>query len=138
MSQSDLALLCEKQETAIAELTQNMNRLMEMIRLSTQKKYGTSGDPVPYPEGLDQLALFNEAETTVRQGEPEPTFEEATERPPRKPKQRGKRDQDFKDLKVTVIEHTLPAEQQVCPVCDNLLHDMKVEVTRTLKLVPAH
>ncbi|MDT3704415.1 MAG: IS66 family transposase zinc-finger binding domain-containing protein [Thermincola sp.] len=41
-------------------------------------------------------------------------------------------------MKITVVEHELPAEQQVCPVCDNPLHDMKVEVTKTLKLEPAH
>ncbi|KUO71187.1 MAG: hypothetical protein APF81_21140 [Desulfosporosinus sp. BRH_c37] len=138
MSQAELAAHCERQDKAIAELTQNVNRLIEMIRLNTQQKYGTSGDSVAYPEGMEQLNFFNEAEATVCQGEPEPTFEEATAKTPRKPKQKGKREQDFRDLKVTVIEHELPAEQQVCPVCVSPLHDMKVEVTRTLKLVPAH
>jgi len=138
MSQADLAAHCERQDKAIAELTQNMNRLIEMIRLNTHKKYGQSGDSVSYPEGSDQLCFFNEAEVTARQGKPEPTFEEVTAKTPRKPKQKGKREQDFKDLKITVVEHELPAEQQVCPVCDNPLHDMKVEVTKTLKLVPAH
>jgi transposase len=138
MSQAELAARCERQDKAIAELTQNVNRLIEMIRLNTQRKFGTSGDSVAYPEGLEQLNFFNEAEATACQGEPEPTFEEATAKTPRKPKQKGKREQDFRDLTVTVIEHELPAEQQVCPVCVSPLHDMKVEVTRTLKLVPAH
>ena len=138
MSQAELAAHCERQDKAIAELTQNLNRLIEMIRLNTQQKYGTSGDSVAYPEGMEQLNFFNEAEATACQGEPEPTFEEATAKTPRKPKQKGKREQDFRDLKVTVIEHELPAEQQICPVCVSPLHDMKVEVTRTLKLVPAH
>ncbi len=138
MSQAELAAHCERQDKVIAELTQNMNRLMEMIRLSTHKKYGTSGDSVAYPADMEQLCFFNEPEATAQPGETEPTFEEATTKTPRKPKQKGKREQDFKGLKVTVIEHELPAEQQVCPVCDSSLHDMKVEVTRTLKLVPAH
>lgn len=138
MSREELAAHCEKQDQVIAELTQNMNRLMEMIRLNTQRKYGTSGDSVPYPEGAEQLCLFNEVEATALQGAPEPTFEEATEKTPRKPKQKGKRKLDFKDLKVTVIEHELPIDQRICPNCDSPLHDMKTEVTRTLKLVPAH
>lgn len=111
---------------------------MEMIRLNNERKYGTSGDSVPYPEDLDQLTLFNEVEVTAGQGALESSFEEVTAKTPRKPKQKGKRDLDFRDLKVTIIEHELPIEQQVCPVCDNPLHDMKVEVTRTLKLIPAH
>lgn len=130
MSQADLAAHCEKQDKAIAELTQNMNRLIEMIRLNNHKKYGSSGDSVSYPEGMEQLCLFNEVEVTAQKGASEPTFEEATAKTPRKPKQKGKREQDFKDLKVTVIEHELPAEQQVCPVCDSPLHDMKVELLR--------
>lgn len=138
MSREDLVAHCEKQDKAIAELTENINRLMQMIRLSTHQKYGKSGDSVPQPEGVEQLCLFNEAEVTAQLGAPEPSFEEATAKAPRKPKQKGKRDQDFKNLKVTVIEHVLPEAEQVCPVCDGALHDMKIEVTRTLKLVPAH
>jgi len=138
MSQAELVAHCERQEEAIAELSQNMNRLMEMIRLNSQRKYGSSGDSVPCPEGMEQLYLFNEAETTALPGAPEPTFDEATVKTPRKPKQKGKRNQDFRDLKVTVIEHELPVDLQVCPVCASSLHDMKVEITRTLKLVPAH
>ncbi|HBW38731.1 MAG TPA: hypothetical protein DEF89_27160 [Desulfosporosinus sp.] len=46
MSQAELAAHCERQDKAIAELTQNVNRLIEMIRLNTQQKYGTSGDSV--------------------------------------------------------------------------------------------
>lgn len=138
MSQAELAAHCERQDQAIAELTQSLNRLTEMIRLNTQRTYGASGDTVPYPEGTDQLSLFNEVEATAQQGAPEPSLEEATKKTPRKPKQKGKRDQDFRDLQVTLIEHKLPDDQQVCPVCDNTLHDMKVEVTTMLKLVPAH
>jgi hypothetical protein len=63
MSQEELVAHCERQDLAIAELTQNVNRLIEMIRLNTHKKYGSSGDSVPYPEGQEQLCFFNEAGT---------------------------------------------------------------------------
>jgi transposase len=138
MSHAELAEHCEKQDQAIIELTQSMNRLIEMIRLNNHRKYGTSGDSVAYPEGAEQLCLFNEVEVTALHGATEPTFEEVTEKTPRKRKQKGKREQDFKYLKVTIIEHELPADQQICPVCASSLHDMKVEVTKALKLVPAH
>ena len=135
MSHEALASLCQQQSIAIAELT---NNLMEMIRLGNQKKYGASGDSVPYPEGIEQMSLFNEAEATADLSSEEPTFAKATKRTPRKPKQKGKKEQDFKDLKVTVIEHVIDEDKRVCPICNNGLHDLKVEVTKTLKLIPAH
>ena len=58
MSHAKLAAHCEKQDRAIAELTQSMKRLLEMIRLNNHRKYGTSGDSVVYPEGLEQLCLL--------------------------------------------------------------------------------
>lgn len=36
MSHAELATHCGKQDKAIAELTQNVNRLIEMIRLNTR------------------------------------------------------------------------------------------------------
>lgn len=82
MSQAELAAPCEKQDQAIAELTQSLNRLMEMIRLNNHQKYGTSGDSVTYPEGTEQLCLFNEVEATASHGAKELTFDEATEKTP--------------------------------------------------------
>lgn len=54
------------------------------------------------------------------------------------PKEKGKRDRDLSGLAVTVIEHELAEEEQICPQCGNELHEMKTEVTKVLKLVPAH
>lgn len=138
MPQEELAAHCERQDQAIAELILNFNRLTEMIRLNNQRTHGTSGDTVPYPEGTEQISLFNEVEATAPEGASEPLFEEATKKTPRKPKRKGKREQDFRDLAVTIIKHELPVEQQICSVCNNKLHNMKTEVTKTLKLIPAH
>lgn len=111
---------------------------MSMIRLNNSQKFGASGDNVTYPEGYEQLSFFNEAEKFGRLDDPEPTLESAIAKVPKKAKERGKRERDLSGLSVTVIEHELPAKERFCPVCGNELHDMKTEVTKTLKLIPAH
>lgn len=120
------------------ELKQQLSNLMNMIRLNNSQKYGASADAVSYPEGYEQLSFFNEPEKYGRADEPEPSFESATSKASRKAKEVGKKARDLDGLKVTVIEHTLPEEEQVCGICGGNLHEMKVEITRLLKLVPAH
>ena len=63
--------------------------------------------------------LFNEAEVTIVNKyviEPSleqvcPDIEDTKPAQTRKPKQKGKRDEDLKDLPVKVIEHTLSEEE---------------------------
>lgn len=138
MSARQLEELVHSQQDEINNLKQEISNIMSMIRLNSDKKFGSSGDNVPYPEGYEQLSFFNEAEKYGRTGEPEPTLESATQKVPKKPKEKGKKDRDLSGLAVTVIEHELPEAKQHCPVCGSDLHEMKVEVTRVLKLVPAH
>lgn len=138
LSGQQIKELLKSQEEQIAELKQDLSNLMSMIRLNNSQTYGRAGDGVDYPEGYEQLNFFNEAEKHGRLGEAEPSLESATAKTPKKTKERGKKDRDLSGLTVTVIEHTLPEEEQVCPVCAQPLHEMKEEVTRILKLVPAH
>lgn len=138
MNPSELIDVIKKQETEILGLKQELGNILSMIRLNNSQKYGKSGDSVPYPEGIEQLSFFNEAEKYGRKEDPEPSFENATAKVPKKPKEQGKKDRDLSGLAVIVIEHELPKEEQVCPECGNELHEMKTEVTRILKLVPAH
>lgn len=138
MSSSELVHVIEKQKSEINSLKQELSNIISMIRLNNNQKYGNSGDSVPYPEGYEQLSFFNEAEKYGRKDDPEPSFESATAKVPKKQKEKGKRERDISGLAVTVIEHELPEKEQVCPACGNDLHDMKTEVTRVLKLIPAH
>lgn len=138
MTQKELAKICRDQAKVIEELSQNMNWLMEQVKLLNQKRFGSSSDSVGYPEGYDQICLFNEAEVSAVVGAKEPSIDESIKKPERKKKQKGKRERDLSNLSVTVIEHELPKEDRNCPICGNQLHDMKVEVTKTIKLIPAH
>lgn len=105
MNPSELIDVIKKQETEILGLKQELGNILSMIRLNNSQKYGKSGDSVPYPEGLEQLSFFNEAEKYGRKEDPEPSFENATAKVPKKPKEQGKKDRDLSGLAVTVIEH---------------------------------
>lgn len=138
MSPEQMEQTIRSQADEIVQLKQDLSNLMSMIRLNNSQKFGGSGDNVPYPEGYEQLNFFNEAEKFGRVGEAEPTLESATAKVPKKPKEKGKKERDLSGLSVTVVEHELPEEERLCPVCGNDLHEMKTEVTKVLKLIPAH
>lgn len=133
-----MASLLKQQKAEINTLNQELAIVISMVRLSNSLKYRNSGDSVPYLEGYDQVSFFNESEKYGRMDVREPSFESTTAKAHKKPKEKGKRDRDLPELKVNVIEHKLTEQEQVCPECGNKLHDMKVEVTRILKLVPTH
>ncbi|OIQ57531.1 transposase IS66 family protein [Moorella thermoacetica] len=44
---------------------------------------------------------------------------------------------NLEDLPVEIVEHRLPAEEQVCPACGGPLHEMSTEVRQELKIIPA-
>ncbi len=138
MNTTELLDVIRKQEREIFGLKQELNNIISMVRLGNSQKYGKSGDSVPYPEGVEQLSFFNEAEKYGRKDDPEPSFESATAKVPKKPKEKGKKERDLSGLAVTVIEHELPETEQICSLCGNELHEMKIEVTKVLKLIPAH
>jgi transposase len=116
-----------------AELLAKLNWFEEQFRLNQHKRYGRSSEQTVYAE---QQSLFNEAEAldAVKPSEPEPTLEEITYK--RKKKQKGHREEMLKDLPVEVIEHKMPEEEQICDVCGNDLHEMSVEITRELEIIP--
>ncbi|NLD50221.1 MAG: IS66 family transposase [Clostridiaceae bacterium] len=116
-----------------AELLAKLNWFEEHFRLNQHRLYGRSSEQTIHPE---QQTLFNEAEAldAVKPSVPEPTVEEITYK--RKKKQKGHREEMLKDLPVEVIEHKLPKEEQLCDVCGNQLHEMSVEISRELEIIP--
>ena len=114
-----------------AELTQQVNWLMEQMRLSKHRQFGSSSEKSEY----DQLDFFNEAEAAIstRVTEPELTVVEKHYR--KKAAESG--DRLPPDLPVEIVEHALPEEEQVCPACGETLHVMGKETRRELKLIPA-
>jgi len=115
----------------VARLNQQVQWLMEQMRLSKHRQYGASSEKSSY----EQLSLFNEAEATADANVAEPELVEV-ERHYRK-KKRESGDRLPADLPVEVVEHDLPRDEQVCPECGGDLHVMGRETRRELKLIPA-
>ncbi|MDL2254516.1 IS66 family transposase, partial [Ruminococcaceae bacterium OttesenSCG-928-I18] len=115
----------------VSELTRQVQWLMEQVRLAKHRQFGASSEK----SGHTQLNLFNEAEQQADENIAEPELCEV-EKHYRK-KAREAKDRLPADLPVEVVEHTLPADEQICPECDSPLHVMGKRVRRELKLVPA-
>lgn len=95
-----------KQSTQLEEMNKNITLLIEANKIGKQKRFGRSSEKMVYDEQMEMC--FNEAEVTVA-GKliEEPEFDEVCPKPYKRKKTKGKRNEDLKDLPVTIIEHTL-------------------------------
>lgn len=112
-----LTAQCQTQEKQLNEMNQKMDLLIEQMAIAQQKRFGRSSEKVAWEGQLE--ILFNEAEFTIgNKYVIEPLLEEVCSISEeeehvkvRKPKQKGKRDADLKNLPVKIIEHTLPEDE---------------------------
>ena len=123
----------------IAELTQKLEWLLEQLRLSRQKRFGSSSEKTD-EDGFEQLSLlFNEAEVCAQQEMTEPEKEEpvAVAAHVRKRKSGSVRDILPENIPVETIEHRLPEEELTCPKCGTEMVEIGKEVRQTLEMKPA-
>lgn len=114
-----------------AELEQQVQWLMEQMRLAKHKQFGMSSEKSEY----DQSSLFNEAEVSANEKATEPELVEIE-----KHYRKKAHESDGRlplDLPVEVVEHFLSAEESLCPECGEHLHIMGKEIRRELKIIPA-
>ena len=112
-----LTAQCDTQEKQLTQMNQKMDLLIEQMAIGQQKRFGRSTEKIDWEGQL--VMLFNEAEMIiVDKYVIEPPLEEVCsvledEEPLKKskPKQKGKRDADLKNLPVKVIEHTLSEDK---------------------------
>ena len=124
----------QAQREKISELEKQVELLMEAIRLSRKKQYGSSSEKT-YDDGMEQLSLlFDEAEVYAE--------EEAKEEPvsvveahTRRKKHEYALDKLPEGIATEVVEHKV--EDASCPVCGEAMTEIGKEVVRTLKLIPA-
>ncbi len=112
------------------ELKAKVKFYEEQFRLSQAKKYGASSEKLD-PE---QISIFNEAEKLSVQQSQEPKMEEIIKR---RKSSSSKSRKTYEDLPVEEVYYSLSEEEQVCPTCENTLHEMKTEVRKELKIIPA-
>jgi len=131
--ESLLALRDRQEEilTRNAELEQQVQWLMERMRLTRQKRFGISSEKSEY----DQLNFFNEAEATADEPVVEPVTTKVREHSRKKAPQ--SRDIMPVGLPEEIVEHELPEDGRKCPECGGEMHVMGKEEQCQLKLIPA-
>lgn len=134
---SALASACDKKiselTSQLADTKRELNRLIEQIKLANMRFFGSRSEKV-IPE---QLSLFNECEATSNTDTVEPSVEDVL--PKRRSRRRGGKPViDYSKFETIVIDHELDPDLQVCPQCADTLVEMSVEVTKKIRIVPAH
>ena len=106
-------------------------RLVEQFKLLQQGFFGSRSERVD----PSQLSLFNDCEA-ASDAAPEPVADGAPA--PGKRRRGGPRRVDMSSLETVVVEHGLAEGDRACPACGTELREVRVEVTRKLRMVPAH
>ncbi|MGN0681039.1 MAG: IS66 family transposase [Candidatus Fimisoma sp.] len=115
----------------VEQLSMQLSWYEEQIRLSRQKRFGASSEKTV----IDQISLFNEAESESQEEKKEPAIGEV--KPPATGKKKGHKDKLLKPLQKETITYTLSEEDKICPVCGEKLHEMKKEIRKELVVIPA-
>lgn len=126
-----LTSIIEEKDRRIAELETQVEWFLSQLRLAKHKQYGASSEQTD----LNQMSIFNEAESTADLNQPEPEITEVKTHYRRRT--RLTTDKLPEDLPVEIIEHELPKEGRDCPECGSGLHTMGKETREEIKIIPA-
>lgn len=131
----NLARTCAEQKVQLEQVNQNMKLILEQLNISKHKQFGRSSEKMVYDEQLEMC--FNEAEVTiVNKYVVEPVMEEVCPKPYKRKKAKGKRDEDLKDIPVTVINHEL-SEKELKKCLGDKWKRLPDEVYKRLTFHPA-
>lgn len=123
----------KSQEETITSLKKLNDWYIEQLKLRQKEKFGVSSEKADETQ-MTLFDLFNEAETLREPISIEP--DESILVPSHKRK-KSKRGSKLDTLPVETIEYKLTEEEQVCEVCGSVLTEMKKEIRKELKIVPA-
>lgn len=115
------------------ELIANYNWILEQLKLSKKKIYGSSAEKIA--EDYGQLNLFNEAELERQPLAVEPKLEEITYK--RKKSKKKTQAEIYGTLPVEEIVYDIPDEEKICEKCGSEMTFMRYEIRKELKIVPA-
>jgi len=107
---------------------------IEQIKIAQQRKFGVSSERTGTD---DKPSSFNEAEKNADDCGTEQQQTEHIEYTRRK-RQKGKREEFFKDIPVKRVVHELPEEERICKKCGKPMRECGREVVRSeLEFIPA-
>ena len=120
-----------------ARIMESQELIMEQIAILRQQRFGRRSEKMDVIDGQMSL-FFNEPEAAA--GEPgtqaeEPEFEEVVIR--RKKKKKGKREDDLKDIPVTVIQHEMSEDELKAAFPDGRYKRLPDEVYKRPEFHPA-
>ena len=131
ISPEKLNKIIQEKDKRIAELEQQIQWIMQQMRLAKHKQFGSSSEQT----NPEQLSIFNEAEANYTAIAPEPDLAEVKAH--YRKRTRLTTDKLPKDIPVEIIEHELADKERVCPDCGSDLHKMGKEIREELKIIPA-
>lgn len=133
LSREELEQQVMKLSSQVDELSSKLSWYEEQYRLSRAQRFGPSSEQTA---PFEQMSFFNEAESESSAFViSEPALDEV--KAVRKSKQKGHKDKITKPLPTETIEYRLSAEDMTCPQCGEMLHEMKKEIRKELKVIPA-
>ena len=125
------------QNERLAKMEQQIEVLMEALRLARHKQFGASSEKSE-DTLMEQLSfLFNEAEVfsaAEKEAEENVTTVVAHKR---HKKHEYTLDSIPEGMPVEQVEHRLEGEDLVCPQCGDTMTEIGEEVVRTMKIIPA-
>ena len=125
------------QNERLAKMEQQIEVLMEALRLARHKQFGASSEKSE-DTLMEQLSfLFNEAEVfsaAEKEAEENVTTVVAHKR---HKKHEYTLDSIPEGMPVEQVEHRLEGEDLVCPQCGDIMTEIGKEVVRTMKIIPA-
>ena len=130
---NELESKVKTQDEKIQSLQKLNDWYIEQLKLKNKEKFGSSSEKADQNQ-LSLFDLFNEAETLKEPIMPEPTEETIIKAHKRKKSKRGS---SLSNLPVETIEYQLSDEEKSCNICKNALTEMKKEIRKELKVVPA-
>lgn len=133
LSREELEQQVMQLSSKVDELSSKLSWYEEQYRLSRAQRFGPSSEQTA---PFEQMSFFNEAESEASAFViSEPDLSEV--KIVHKGKQKGHKDKLTKPLPTETIEYRLSAEEMACPQCGEMLHEMKKEVRKELKVIPA-
>lgn len=106
---------------------------IEQLKLRQKEKFGSSSEKADESQ-LSLFDLFNEAETLRELVTIEPTEETII---PSHIRKKAKRGSKLSTLPTETIEYKLEDSDKVCDLCGTTLTEMKKEIRKELKIIPA-
>lgn len=126
----------QAQGERISALEKQVEQLMEAIRLSRKKQFGSSSEKLS-EDAYEQLSLlFNEAEAWKAAEE---RAQATTTVAAHTRQKRSSRLEEVlpEDVPVEVVEHRMSAAELECPSCGDKMVEIGKEVRRSLVMIPA-